>query len=174
MRTTHRALERCLLKTSRYQQWHPGLRSTELREKSQLKDPLQYMQRMKHRWAGHLLRRSDDRWSLRVTEWLPRNKTRPLGRPPTRWADSFTKYFRQRGLPHWMQVARNRAVNMKGLYEKYGLKCERVDSKDFEANDRVVMAAKLTTTKNKMHSYVQAAMHDMDQNMADLNHPVGY
>ncbi|EYB99951.1 hypothetical protein Y032_0119g862 [Ancylostoma ceylanicum] len=65
-------------------------------------------------------------------------------------------------------------VNMKGLYEKYGLKCERVDSKDFEANDRVVMAAKLTTTKNKMHSYVQAAMHDMDQNMADLNHPVGY
>ncbi|EYB81048.1 hypothetical protein Y032_0394g639 [Ancylostoma ceylanicum] len=110
MRTTHRALERCLLKTSRYQQWHQGLRSTELREKSQLKDPLQYMQRMKHRWAGHLLRRNDDRWSLRVTEWLPRNKTRPLGRPPTRWADSFTKYFRQRGLPHWMQVARNRAV----------------------------------------------------------------
>ncbi|EPB78510.1 hypothetical protein ANCCEY_02351 [Ancylostoma ceylanicum] len=92
LRTTHRALERCLLKTSRYQQWHQGLRSTELREKSQLKDPLQYMQRMKHRWAGHLLRRNDDRWSRRVTEWLPRKKTRPLGQPPTRWADSFTKY----------------------------------------------------------------------------------
>ncbi|EYB83495.1 hypothetical protein Y032_0334g2837 [Ancylostoma ceylanicum] len=49
MRTTYRALERCLLKTSRYQQWHQGLQSTELREKSQLRDPLQYMQRMKHR-----------------------------------------------------------------------------------------------------------------------------
>ncbi|WKY03659.1 hypothetical protein Q1695_004984 [Nippostrongylus brasiliensis] len=110
MQTTHRALERCFLKTSLRQQRQQGIRSSELREKSQLADPLQYMKKSKHRWAGHLLRRKDDRWSLRVTEWLPRDHKRPLGRPPTRWADSFAKSFRERSLPHWMQVARDRAV----------------------------------------------------------------
>ncbi|KIH43939.1 hypothetical protein ANCDUO_26048 [Ancylostoma duodenale] len=48
MRTWHRALERCLLKTNRYQQWHQGLRSSDLREKSRLKDQLQHMEHLKH------------------------------------------------------------------------------------------------------------------------------
>ncbi|WKX91065.1 hypothetical protein Q1695_009700 [Nippostrongylus brasiliensis] len=30
--------------------------------------------------------------------------------PPTRWADSFAKSFKKRSLPHWMQVAGDRAV----------------------------------------------------------------
>ncbi|VDL69847.1 unnamed protein product [Nippostrongylus brasiliensis] len=68
MQTTHRALERCFLKTSLRQQRQQGIRSSELREKSQLADPLQYMKKSKYRWAGHLLRRKDDRWSLRRTE----------------------------------------------------------------------------------------------------------
>lgn len=110
MLTTHRALERRLLKTSRRQQWQQRLRNADMREKSRLKDPLQYMKVSKHRWAGHLFRRSDDRWSLRVTEWVPRDKKRPLRRPPRRWADSFSKLFRERGLPCWMQVARNRLL----------------------------------------------------------------
>ncbi|WKY01729.1 hypothetical protein Q1695_015607 [Nippostrongylus brasiliensis] len=77
MQTTHRALERCFMKTSLRQEWQQGIRSSELREKSQLADPLQYMKKSKYRWAGHLLRRKDDR---------------------------------KRSLPHWMQVARDRAV----------------------------------------------------------------
>ncbi|VDO75129.1 unnamed protein product [Heligmosomoides polygyrus] len=40
----------------------------------------------------------------------PRDHRRPLGRPPTRWADSFSRSFRERSLPHWMQAARDRAV----------------------------------------------------------------
>ncbi|WKX96005.1 hypothetical protein Q1695_012454 [Nippostrongylus brasiliensis] len=61
MQITHRALERCFLKTSLRQQRQQGIRSSELREKSQLADPLQYMKK-------------------------------------------------KRSLPHWMQVARDRAV----------------------------------------------------------------
>ncbi|VDO91831.1 unnamed protein product [Heligmosomoides polygyrus] len=61
MQTERRALERCLLRTSLRQQWQEGLRSSELPEKSQLADPLQYMKKSKYRWAGHLLRRKDDR-----------------------------------------------------------------------------------------------------------------
>ncbi|WKX88633.1 hypothetical protein Q1695_008344 [Nippostrongylus brasiliensis] len=110
MQTAHRALERCFMKTSLRQQWKQGIRSSELREKAQIADPLQHMMKSKYRWAGHLLRRKDDRWSLRVTEWLPRDHQRPVRRPPTRWADSFAKSFRKRSLPLWLQVARDRAV----------------------------------------------------------------
>uniref|UniRef100_A0A914PAE5 Uncharacterized protein n=1 Tax=Panagrolaimus davidi TaxID=227884 RepID=A0A914PAE5_9BILA len=33
----------------------------------------------------------DDRWNRKLTEWTP-NTRRPVGRPPTRWMDDFTKY----------------------------------------------------------------------------------
>ncbi|WKY12233.1 hypothetical protein Q1695_003652 [Nippostrongylus brasiliensis] len=89
MQTTHRAVERCFLKTSLRQQWRQGLRSSELREKLRLADPLQYVKKSEYRWAGHLLRQKDDICSLRTTEQLPRDHKRPLGRPPTRWTDSF-------------------------------------------------------------------------------------
>ncbi|VDL73683.1 unnamed protein product [Nippostrongylus brasiliensis] len=59
MQTTHHALEKCFLKTSLRQQRQQGIRSSELREKSQLADPLQYMKKSQYRWAGHLLRRKD-------------------------------------------------------------------------------------------------------------------
>ncbi|VDP06821.1 unnamed protein product [Heligmosomoides polygyrus] len=36
----------------------------------------------RHRWAGNLLRRKDDKWSLYVTEWLPSVDKRLLGRRP--------------------------------------------------------------------------------------------
>ncbi|VDP29543.1 unnamed protein product [Heligmosomoides polygyrus] len=56
MQTTHRAMERCLLRTGLRQQWQEGRRSSELRKKTQLADPLQYTKKSKYRWVGHLLR----------------------------------------------------------------------------------------------------------------------
>nr|CDJ89054.1 RNA-directed DNA polymerase (reverse transcriptase) domain containing protein [Haemonchus contortus] len=47
--TSHHALERSFLKISRRQQWQQGLRSSDLKERSRLKDPLQYMANSKHR-----------------------------------------------------------------------------------------------------------------------------
>ncbi|KAE9414118.1 hypothetical protein Angca_001998, partial [Angiostrongylus cantonensis] len=40
----------------------------------------------KHRWAGLIMRRTDDRWTKRTVEWTPRECKRPLGQPRTRWA----------------------------------------------------------------------------------------
>ncbi|KAE9412762.1 hypothetical protein Angca_007073, partial [Angiostrongylus cantonensis] len=46
----------------------------------------EYTSRAKHRWAGHIMRRTDDRWTKRTVEWTPRECKRLLGRPPRRWA----------------------------------------------------------------------------------------
>ncbi|KAI8429904.1 hypothetical protein MSG28_000382 [Choristoneura fumiferana] len=38
-------------------------------------------------WAGHIARRTDNRWGRKVLEWRPRTGRRSVGRPPTRWTD---------------------------------------------------------------------------------------
>ncbi|KAE9546737.1 hypothetical protein FO519_010051 [Halicephalobus sp. NKZ332] len=59
-----------------------------IRQRSGVIDVTDYIYRAKHRWAGHVMRRTDDRWTRRITEWTIRDKTRPRGRPPARWNDS--------------------------------------------------------------------------------------
>ncbi|KAK6757974.1 hypothetical protein RB195_015662 [Necator americanus] len=85
--TTHRALERCLLKFNRRTQHLAGLRSSDLRG-----CPAFATQRNMYRKqniAGHIMRRIDDRRTKRTLEWIPRDAKRPRGRPPTRWSDVF-------------------------------------------------------------------------------------
>ncbi|KAE9421818.1 hypothetical protein Angca_003061, partial [Angiostrongylus cantonensis] len=86
LRNTHRSLERCLLRHNRHSQYLAGMRSSDLRNLSHLRDPGEYTSRAKHRWAGHIMRRTDDRWTKRSAEWTPREGKRTLGRPLTPWA----------------------------------------------------------------------------------------
>ncbi|VDP11478.1 unnamed protein product [Heligmosomoides polygyrus] len=51
--TTHRALQRCLLKSSWLSKHRAGLHSSDLRTMSRLTDPEEYTSKMKHRWASH-------------------------------------------------------------------------------------------------------------------------
>ncbi|KAK6747825.1 hypothetical protein RB195_000799 [Necator americanus] len=83
------ALERCLLKFNLCTQHLAGLRSSDLRGMSRLRDPAEYVSEAKQRWAGHIMRRIDDRWSKRTLEWIPRDAKRPRWRPPTKWGDVF-------------------------------------------------------------------------------------
>ncbi|KAK6732101.1 hypothetical protein RB195_016466 [Necator americanus] len=77
--TTHRTLERCLLKFNRHTEHLAGLRSSGLRKMFCLRDPAEYVSKAKHRWAGHIMRRVDDRWTKRTLEWIPRDAKRPEG-----------------------------------------------------------------------------------------------
>ncbi|KAK6742575.1 hypothetical protein RB195_010062 [Necator americanus] len=86
--TTHRAVEKCLLKFGWRTQHLAGLRGSDLRGMSRLRDPAEYVSKAKHRWAGHM-RRIDDRWTKRTLDWITRDAKRPRGRPPTRWGDVF-------------------------------------------------------------------------------------
>ncbi|WKY04191.1 hypothetical protein Q1695_005291 [Nippostrongylus brasiliensis] len=79
------------LKFTRLSQHRAGLRSSDLRQMSRLRDPADYTSKAKHRSAGHIMSRDDDRWTRRTVEWLPRGCTRPRGRPPARWFDVFVE-----------------------------------------------------------------------------------
>ncbi|CAD6185534.1 unnamed protein product [Caenorhabditis auriculariae] len=61
LRTSYRALERALLGTTRFEQWKKEQRGTDLRQLSQTRDQEEHIQRGKHRWGGHVIRRQDDR-----------------------------------------------------------------------------------------------------------------
>ncbi|GMS78855.1 hypothetical protein PENTCL1PPCAC_1030, partial [Pristionchus entomophagus] len=71
IQTTHRALERSLIGTNLHSLHQQRRSSSDVRRLSLLADPIRYIQRAKHRQAGHVLRRNDDRWSTRVTHWFP-------------------------------------------------------------------------------------------------------
>ena len=62
---------------------------------SGFRDPAEYVARAKHRWAGHIVKRTDDTWTERILEWKPREIKRPRGRPPKRWADVFVEKLDQ-------------------------------------------------------------------------------
>ncbi|KAK6729520.1 hypothetical protein RB195_006520 [Necator americanus] len=79
--TTHRVPERCLLKFNRRTRHLAGLR--------------EYISKAKHRWAGHVMRKIDDRWTKRTLEWIPRGAKRPRWRPSTRWGDVFATRMEQ-------------------------------------------------------------------------------
>uniref|UniRef100_A0A7I5E504 Reverse transcriptase domain-containing protein n=1 Tax=Haemonchus contortus TaxID=6289 RepID=A0A7I5E504_HAECO len=110
-----RALERTMLGISLYTQVQKGIRSSELRQRTKIRDAVDHAKKSKIRWAGNVMRYNDDRWTRAVTDWIPRDIKRTPGRPPTRWSDFFTKALNERnvdprvpGAIHWTTLARNR------------------------------------------------------------------
>ncbi|KAE9419103.1 hypothetical protein Angca_002276, partial [Angiostrongylus cantonensis] len=85
-----RAVERTMLGVSRFTQVGDGIRSSDLRKRSKIKDTVLYAKQSKIRWAGHvmrMMRMNDNRWTRAVSDWIPRNVKRTAGRPPTRWSE---------------------------------------------------------------------------------------
>ena len=112
-----RAVERSMLGVSRISQMRERIRSSDLRQRSKVKDAVLFARSSKIRWAGHLMRFNDDRWTRAVTDWIPRDVKRTKGRPPTRWSDFFTNSLQERydaqRTPraeriHWATLARDR------------------------------------------------------------------
>ncbi|CAH2267257.1 jg14725 [Pararge aegeria aegeria] len=69
LRVTQRAMERAMLGVS-------------LRDR---------VAKLMWQWAGHLARRTDGRWGLKVLEWRPRTGKRSVGRPSTRWTNDMSR-----------------------------------------------------------------------------------
>ncbi|KAK6766772.1 hypothetical protein RB195_026194 [Necator americanus] len=112
-----RAIERVMLGVSRFKQVRDGIRSSLLRQRSKIRDAAAFAKESKIRWAGHVMRFNDNRWTRAVSDWVPRDIKRTTGRPPTRWSDFFTKSLKEKydalRVPrerrnHWATLARDR------------------------------------------------------------------
>ncbi|CAH2231299.1 jg20615 [Pararge aegeria aegeria] len=74
--------------------------------KERLNKQAQRVAKLKWQWAGHIARRTDGRWGLKVLEWRPRTGKRSVGRPQTRWTDDIRRVAGSR----WRQAAQDRAL----------------------------------------------------------------
>ncbi|VDM52009.1 unnamed protein product [Angiostrongylus costaricensis] len=106
-----------MLGVSRATQVMEGIRSSDLRQRSKIKDAVLYTKQSKIRETGHVMRMNDNRWIRAVSDWIPQDVRRTAGRTPTRWSEFFTKSLEEkydaRRVPRasktrWATLARDR------------------------------------------------------------------
>ncbi|CAH2269222.1 jg1742 [Pararge aegeria aegeria] len=98
--SSQRSIERSIMKIRKIQK----IRHTHIRQKTQAIDALNYSQKLKRRWTGHIARLSDNRWTRKTTQWTDPLKQRKRGRPNARWVDDIIKVAGT----HWLRAAENR------------------------------------------------------------------
>ncbi|KAI5732128.1 hypothetical protein M8J77_021962 [Diaphorina citri] len=110
LQTTQRSMERSMLGITR----RDRKRITWIRAKTKVMDVIERVKRLKWRWAGHVLRRTDGRWTTSILSWIPTNKKRGRGRPRLRWQDDIKKIAGN----DWKKTAEDRFV-WKNLEETF-------------------------------------------------------
>ncbi|KAE9413882.1 hypothetical protein Angca_008495, partial [Angiostrongylus cantonensis] len=66
-----RAVERTMLGVSRFTQVRDEIQSSDLRQRSKIENAFLYAKQSKIRWAGHVMRVNDNRWTRAVSDWIP-------------------------------------------------------------------------------------------------------
>ena len=85
LQVTQRAMERRMLGVTR----RDRMTNAEVRRRTGVKDVLQEVRHLKWKWAGHVVRKNDGRWTTRLTNWIPRDRRRFRGRQRKRWREEF-------------------------------------------------------------------------------------
>ena len=62
-----------------------------IRKRTMVIDIIEYTLKQKWKWAAHIARLKDNRWTKQCTEWQPRRGKRTRGRPSRRWQDDITE-----------------------------------------------------------------------------------
>lgn len=84
-----------------------------VRRQTGVRDVVMEIKKAKWRWAGHVIRRTDDRWTERLTSWYPREGKRKRGHPLTRWHDEIKKFDK-----NWRRSALDREL-WRGMGEAF-------------------------------------------------------
>jgi Reverse transcriptase (RNA-dependent DNA polymerase) len=100
LRVTQRGMERCMLGITRKDR----KRNEWVRKQTRVRDVIDVAKQLKWRWAGHIARRKDGRWTNAVIQWYPRGTKRPQGRPKSRWIDELVKF----GGNTWQRTTQDR------------------------------------------------------------------
>lgn len=116
IRSTQRAIERSILKIRKINK----VRSDTIRQKTKLTDALTQALKLKWKWAGHVSRSTDSRWTIHTTQWKGPVGKRNVGRPYSRWADEIIQIAGK----NWMDAGKDReswkkmeeAFTQKGIH----------------------------------------------------------
>lgn len=100
IQTTQRKMERSCLGIK----LNDKVKNVDIRKKTKVCDALTFSLKGKWKWAGHLARYQDDRWTQRSVKWSGPRGTRSRGRPRARWADEIVA----RAGGNWMDKAKDR------------------------------------------------------------------
>ena len=79
------------------------IRNTIIRQATRVTDIVQYVTNAKWKWAGHIARMNNKRWTIRSTEW-PIKGVRSVGRQKRSWRDDIVG---QQGAV-WTRIAKDR------------------------------------------------------------------
>ena len=100
LKIAQRCMERSLIGITRRDRWT----NEEIRKTTKVCDIAEKIDKLKWQWAGHIARMKSERWTKKMTEWIPRGEARQRGRQKTRWRDEIVR----RGGVNWMQKAQDR------------------------------------------------------------------
>ncbi|KAK6763912.1 hypothetical protein RB195_024316 [Necator americanus] len=68
-----RGIERVMLGVTRFTKVKEEIRSSLLSQESKIRDAAAYAKERKIRWAGHVMRFDDNRWTRPVSDWVSRD-----------------------------------------------------------------------------------------------------
>ncbi|MFH4981236.1 hypothetical protein AB6A40_007945, partial [Gnathostoma spinigerum] len=97
---TEKATERRMLKITKLDH----VRNEDIRQRTKVVDAVLESRKSKIRWAGHVARLKDDRWTRKASDWYSRSHERTMGRSSRRWND----LMRSRFGPMWRRMAQDR------------------------------------------------------------------
>ena len=95
---TQRAMERSILNI----RLKDKVKTCKIREKTGVIDALQHMRKLKWKWAGHVARLSDERWTYLTTIWAGPSGKRARSHPKQCWVDKIEKHAGN----HWVNKAK--------------------------------------------------------------------
>ena len=114
--TTQNSIERSIL----------GLKKTDRIKIKDIKQRLRnntnvvrYVRRQKWRWAGHVARLKDDRWTYKSTFWHLSQFKRKKGHQLTRWSDDFHKFLRSKNFQR-IAIDRTEWERLQETFALYG------------------------------------------------------
>lgn len=113
--TCQRGLERSMLKINKLLK----IRHTKIRSITKATNALNYAQKLKWKWAGHVARLKDQRWTIKVTFWKGPPGKRRRGRPLTRWEEDIARTAGS----NWKQIAQDRDkwASLEEAFTQFGV-----------------------------------------------------
>lgn len=102
IKCTQTAMERSMLKIRKRHK----VKNEIIRKKTKITDALEHALTLKWKWAGHISRYTDKRWTIETTRWKGPGGKRNVGRPKRRWADDVIQVAGD----NWLDIGKDRDV----------------------------------------------------------------